>query len=152
MQLSVSRLLQSAPLLIKMDLESAYKHIPVHPGDHHLLGGSWEGRTYVDWDLPFGLHSAPKAVDNMMVWSLHNVGIEHLIHYIDDFLFLVVPHTDNGANICSFAMSIFSELGVPVALHKTEGPACVISFLGICTDTITVELCLPQDKLYCLQK
>ena len=41
-------------MLIKMDLESAYKQIPVHPGDHHLLGVSWEGRTYVDRALPFG--------------------------------------------------------------------------------------------------
>ena len=35
-------------LLIKVDLENAYRHISIHPEDHHLLGISWEGRTYVD--------------------------------------------------------------------------------------------------------
>ena len=46
-------------------------------------------------------------------------------------------------------MSVFSKLGVP---HKTEGLACVITFLGICIDTIAWELRLPQDKLHRLQK
>ena len=142
-------------MLIKMDLESAYRQIPVHPGDHHLLGVSWEGRTYVDRALPFGLRSAPKifsAVADMMVWVLYNAGIEHLIRYLDDFLFLVAPHSDDGAKVCSLAMSVFSKLGVPVALHKTEGPACIITFLGICIDTIAGELRLPQDKLHRLKK
>ena len=65
-------------LLIKVDLESAYRHIPIHPEDHHLLGISWEGRIYVDRALPFGLRSAPKifsAVADMMVWALHMAGI-----------------------------------------------------------------------------
>ena len=82
-------------MLIIMDLDSTYRHIPVHPGDHHLLGVSWEGRTYIDRTLPFGLCSTPKifsAVAEMMAWVLHNAGIEHLIHYLDDFLFLLL-HT-----------------------------------------------------------
>ena len=97
-------------MLIKMDLESAYRQIPVHPG---LLGVSWEGRTYVDRALPFGLRSTPKilsAVADMMVWVLYNAGIEHLIHYLDDFLFLVAPHSDDGAKVHSLAMSVYSNL------------------------------------------
>ena len=137
-----------------MDLESAYRHIPIHPEYHHLLGISWEGRTYVDRALPFGLHSAPKifsAAADMMVWALHMAGIEHLIHYLDDFLFLVVPQTNEGTHIHSLALNVFARLGVPVALHKTEGPACIITFLGICIDNIAGELRLPLDKLQHLQ-
>ena len=33
--------------LIKMDLESAYRQVPIHPEDHHLLGIAWNGKTYV---------------------------------------------------------------------------------------------------------
>ena len=69
-------------------------------------------------------------------WALHNAGIQHLTHYLDDFLFLVAPHINDGAQILSLAMRDFSKLGVPVARHKTEGPACVITFLGVCIDTI----------------
>ena len=126
-------------MLIKMDLESAY--IQTNTGPLHLLGVSWEERTYVDRALPFVLHSAPKifsTVADMMVWELYNAGIEHLFHYLDDFLFLVAPHSDDGAKFRSLAMSVFSKLGVPVALHKPDGPACVITFLSICIDTIEV--------------
>ena len=85
----------------------------------------------------------------MMAWALHKAGIQHLTHYLDDFLFLVAPHTGDGAQILSLAMSVFSKLGVLVAWHRTEGPACVITFLGICIDTLAG---LPQDKKACTKK
>ena len=72
----------------------------------------------------------------MMAWVLHKAGIQHLTQYLDDFLFLVASDTDDGAQILSLAMSVFSKLGVPVSQHRTEVPACVITFLGICIDTL----------------
>ena len=39
------------------------------------------------------------------------------------------------------------ELGVPVAVHKTEGPSFQLTFLGIQRDTIKMQLSLPPDKL-----
>ena len=48
--------------LVKIDLKDAYHLIPVHHDDYHLLGVSWDGHTYVDRALPFGLCSAPKIV------------------------------------------------------------------------------------------
>ena len=41
--------------LVKIDLKDAYRVIPVHPQDHHLLGTQWCGDTFVDRSLPFGL-------------------------------------------------------------------------------------------------
>lgn len=29
--------------LVKIDLQSAYRVVPIHPDDHHLLGIQWEG-------------------------------------------------------------------------------------------------------------
>ena len=43
-----------------MDIESAYRLIPVHPHDRVLQAVSWNGEIYVDPMLPFGLRSAPK--------------------------------------------------------------------------------------------
>ena len=45
----------------KLDLESAYRMVPVHPEDRQLLGMEWKGQWYVDAALPFGLRSAPKV-------------------------------------------------------------------------------------------
>ena len=46
--------------LAKLGLESAYRIIPVHPDDRHLIGMEWQGEWYVDTALPFRLCSAPK--------------------------------------------------------------------------------------------
>ena len=46
-------------LLVKMDIKQAYHNISVAPEDRYLLGFQWEGRTYVDIRLPFGLQSVP---------------------------------------------------------------------------------------------
>lgn len=41
-------------LLTKIDIQSAYRLIPVHPQDRHLLGMKWQGALYIDCVLPFG--------------------------------------------------------------------------------------------------
>ena len=46
-------------LLAKMDIRQAYRNVPVHAEDRLLLGMKWEGETYIDATLPFGLRSAP---------------------------------------------------------------------------------------------
>jgi hypothetical protein len=113
-------------VLVKVDLKNAYRNIPIHPQDHHLLGITWEDKVYIDRALPFGLRSAPKifsAVADMLAWALYHAGIPHLIHYLDDFLFLGAPNTQEGARALSLALQIFAFLGIPVSVHKTEGPA-----------------------------
>ena len=107
-------------LLLKVDLKSAYRMVPVHPLDRHLLGIQWEGCTYVDMALPFGLRSAPilfTAVADALGWALTQAGIPFLIHYLDDFLFLQ-----------SLVLDTFQELGVPVAHEKIEGPSAMATF------------------------
>jgi hypothetical protein len=40
--------------------------VPLHPEDRLLLGMMWDDALYVDAALPFGLHSAPKILNNMV--------------------------------------------------------------------------------------
>ena len=47
-------------LLAKVDVESAYRAVSVHPDDRWLLGMQWDGGVFVDTALPFGLRSAQK--------------------------------------------------------------------------------------------
>ena len=49
-------------------------------------------------------------------------------------------------------MSMFSELGLPVAENKLEGPATSLTFLGFELDSMALEMYLPQDKLLDLQQ
>ena len=46
--------------LAKIDIDSVFRNIPVHPNDRHLLGMIWNGALYIDTVLPFGLRFAPK--------------------------------------------------------------------------------------------
>ena len=60
--------------MVKVDIESAYRLIPVHNQDRALLGLAWEGATFVHLMLPFGLCSAPKifnAVADAIQWCIH---------------------------------------------------------------------------------
>ena len=137
-------------ILAKLDLQSAYRHIPIHPQDQHLLGITWKGDTFVDRALPFGLRSAPKifsAVADMLAWALFRAGVQHLMHYLDDFLFLGAPKSEEGAQALATALEVLARMGVPVATHKTEGPATCITFLGILIDTLAFQLRLPPEKI-----
>ena len=90
--------------LIKVDLKSAYRIVPIHPDDRHLLGICWEGSVYVDNALPFWLRSAPKlfmAVADAVGWALTRTGTPYLIHYLDDFLFFVPPSVGSPSALLS---------------------------------------------------
>ncbi len=137
-------------LLAKVDIEAAYRLIPVHPQDRVIQAVQWGGNTFVDPMLPFGLRSAPKifnAVADALQWHLTQAGIEVLFHYLDDYIMVAPPNSCLCQVWLGTLMQECARLGVPIAAHKTEGPATVVSFLGITIDTAKGELRLPEDKL-----
>ena len=73
--------LGSGALFAKIDIESAYRLIPVQPDDRPLLGLEWKGQLYVDGALSFGLRSAHKlfsAVADALLWVLGQYGVRTL--------------------------------------------------------------------------
>ena len=137
-------------LLAKIDIESAYRLIPVHPQDRILQAVRWGDSLYVDPMLPFGLRSAPKifnAVADSLDWFLHQSGIAHCCHYLDDFILIGPPNSPD----CSHAVSVLNAachwLGVPIAEHKRDGPTTCLTFLRIQIDTMAGELSLPPEKM-----
>jgi len=137
-------------LLAKVDLKEAYRMVPVHPQDRPLLGMEWEGQVYVDTALPFGLRSAPKifnALADALEWIVRHRGILEVDHYLDDFIIIGPPQSKGCANSLEVLLETCRQLGVPVAVHKCQGPTTCLEFLGIEIDTIAMELRLPQDKL-----
>ncbi len=61
--------------LAKIDIQHAYRIIPIHPQDRLLVGMQFEGRVFLDTTLPFGLRSAPKiftAVADALKWVLRD--------------------------------------------------------------------------------
>ena len=139
--------------LAKMDVQAAYWNVPVHLDDRLLLGMKQEGQLFVDTALPFGLRSAPKiftAVADALQWVVRSRGVRYTAHYLDDFIVVGAPGSDECAKGLDLLLDACRELGVPIAEHKVEGPVTRITFLGIEIDMVAMELRLLQDKLQCL--
>ena len=137
-------------LLAKIDIESAFRNVPVHPHDRHLLGMIWENRLYIDNVLPFGLRSAPKifnAIADGLQWVAEQRGVSDLDHFLDDFITTGNPGTGECAFNLKSLIDTCQILGLPLALHKLEGPCTCLTFLGIEVDTVLLQLRLPSPKL-----
>ena len=45
----------------------------------------------------------------------------------------------------------FTNLGVPIAANKTEGPSTTLEFMGVILDTVRMEARIPGDKVEHIQ-
>ena len=141
-------------LLAKLDIQSAYRIVPVHPDDHCLLGVKWKGQVFVDCALSFGLRSACKiftALADAVEWVASQRGALGMAHYLDDYIMWGAPSSKDCAESLRILLEVCSELGIPVASQKCQGPSTRLVFLGIEFDTMSMELRLPEEKLVCLQ-
>ncbi len=91
------------------------------------------------------------AFSDAVAWILFSRGVRCLIHYLDDFLLFGSPFSGEAQTFLSTTLATFSELGIPVAFQKLEGPHTPVTFLGILIDTARMELRLPLIKLQLLR-
>eukprot|EP00731_Ephydatia_muelleri_P012033 Em0006g927a len=139
--------LGTGSLLAKIDIEAAYRLVPVHPDDRPLLGLRWNGEVYCDAMLPFGLSSAAKifnALADALEWTIRQKGATHIAHYLDNFVIVGAPDSSQSLNVVT---TTCRELGVPLSTSKCEGPTTCLTFLGIKLDTMAGTIRLPSDKL-----
>lgn len=153
---AIERILTLGPgtMLAKIDVRSAFRLIPVHPADRHLLAMEWEDQVYIDTCLPFGLRSAPKLFNilaDLLHWILREQGVTCLLHYLDDFLTMGPPDSLECLRNLRILIEVCHLLGIPLALEKVLGPATLLDFLGIILDTVRMEARLPSDKLRRIQ-
>jgi hypothetical protein len=138
--------------MIKLDLKSAFCHIPVCPADWHLLGFTWLERFLHDVILGFGCHSAP-YIFNLFAEGLHWILQwhipAHLRHYLDDFLSIFKPNTPPAivSDALQWMLSLSEKLIFRFQPSKIEGPSTCLDFLSIELESITMEACLGQTKL-----
>ena len=137
--------------LCKLDVENAYRNLPVDMNDWWMLGYWVNGRYLVDTRLPFGLASAPShfsRVTRAITWAAARAGFQ-VIGYLDDFLVLESSH-ERALAARQFLIDLFERLGLPVQMKKfaEEGePSLEKIFLGILIDTEKSELRLDEERL-----
>jgi len=74
-------------------------------------------------------------------------GLNTVDHYLDDFIFLGRPGTEE----CSLLMKEFdnlcASLGVPLAVEKEEGPVTKFIYLGLGIDTEEFKIYILEEKI-----
>lgn len=136
--------------LLKFDIAAAFKQVPVRKEDRSLLGMKWEGKYYFELVLPFGLRTSgyrwemyAKALHHFFH---HHLGIDLVIHYVDDFL-IVARTREDGDRYKVAITELCAKLGVPLEPSKTEGPTHCLTFLGIEIDTVAMEMRLSKKRI-----
>jgi hypothetical protein len=139
-------------LLLKFDVSAAFKRIPVRPGDRPLLGMRWRGKYYYELVLPFGLRTSGYRWEEyaaaLHYFFEHHLGVDLVVHYVDDFLLIVPPGPDSLTRATAHRAAVEGlchRLGVPLAEEKTVGPATEVLFLGIVIDTLRMEYRLSES-------
>ena len=135
--------------MAKSDISEAFRLIPLHQSQYHLTGFHWKG-FYFDKCLPQGCSSSCRIFEHFsdsLKWILeHKFNVQNIVKYLDDFLFIA-----NTKSECQRALKAFthlcSDIGVPLAPHKTIEPTNIITFLGIELDSISMYARLPIEKL-----
>ena len=137
-------------LLSKIDLKDAFHLIPVRPADWNLQGIHWKQNFYIDTCLPFGLRSAPylfNRFSDALHWILqHNYGVEHLLHYLDDFFTAGSANSDTCDRNLHTMLTLCETLNAPIKPSKVEGPTTSLTFLGIHLDTISMEANITEER------
>ena len=100
MYVTVERVARMSPelgkgaMLAKVDIESAYQLVLVHPKNRPLIAIRWKGGMYVNTRLPFGLQSEPTiftAIADSLEWIVWQQGVRLIEHYLDDHILLGRP-------------------------------------------------------------
>lgn len=134
--------------LVKIDVQSAFRLVPVRREDWHLLGVLWEGRYFLDVCLPFGMKTSPSIWERFsraLRWILKKkLGIA-VTHYVDDFL-LIIPQQTDAQRVRNEALDIFNALGVPWSRKKLVGPTTSLEYLGIGIDSESKRVYIPEPK------
>ncbi len=136
--------------LAKTDIKSAFRLVPVHFTDYHLLGFKYMDQYYFDRCMSMGSGSSCKIFEEFATalnWILVNkFGLIHTYHYLDDFC-VVEPSYFLCKQALDTLMVVFKRIGVPISHDKTEGPGGILTFLGISLNARDMIASVPQDKL-----
>ena len=136
--------------LVKLDIKSAFRLLPVHPEDYDLLGMCFNGKYFIDKAVPFGCRSSCALFEQFstfLEWSLKNsANTSNIIHYLDDFCGGQESY-DLAQSTLGSMLGTLENLGVPIAQEKVEGPTNSLQYLGLVVNTQTMEITLPTNKI-----
>lgn len=136
-----------------IDVERAYRNIPVCPLDLPLLGIRVGGATYVDAAMPFGARNSSlnmQLIAQFIVRALQARNIRCQM-YLDDMVVQLSPFEDFHTRFREI-MSLYRALGLPISYSKLQPPAETVVYLGICIDIPGRMITIPIKKIRDLEQ
>lgn len=144
----------------KIDLQSAYRSVPIHPENYIATGIRWTFKgdsapTYLfDSRLPFGSNKGPShfhRLSQAIRRCMARRGFNGVVAYIDDF-FLAAPSYEECKYWMLILLRLIRKLGFNISYKKVVGPTQRITFLGITIDTASSTLTLSEEKIVRLRR
>jgi hypothetical protein len=135
-------------VIFKLDVDSAFRLLPVAVRDRQLLGFSFRGKFYTENRLPFGLSSSPWLFDRFMdaLTFVLSKAVSpkisfKLIRYCDD-LAIVTGSLDDALIVRDTFVKLAASLGAPFSAKKLKAEGnpdtkCIFLGCGINTETMT---------------
>jgi len=137
-------------IIAKMDVKEATGTSRFTPWTLCYWECNGQGRFMLTKPCHLDLRSAPlifTAVADALQWLMEQCGVSWVRHYVDDFIVIGPPGTDECSRNVRLMNTTCEAASVPIEPAKNEGPATSITFLGLELDSIRMEIRLPQDKL-----
>ena len=145
---SIKNSLRPSVWMVKIDLKSAFWHLPIWEEHKQLLRFNWEGTLYQMEVLPFGLGSAPRIWTKIMkapIGFLRKLGMQIAI-YLDDML-IVSNSLMESVQDRDIVMFFLEQLGLVVNLKKSVlTPSRQMEYLGFILDSENMEIRLSLRK------
>ncbi|KXS94044.1 hypothetical protein AC578_3647 [Pseudocercospora eumusae] len=141
--------------IIKGDVKSAFRIVPVSLSQRWLLAFQWHENRYRENCLPFSLRTAPylfnlfaEALHWLILKKLAEAGLSEVKvhHYLEDYI-SIIPHDMLHAvhRVAELWIQVTDELGMP-RNDKKDVQGTTAEILGIKVDTIAMIAILSVEK------
>lgn len=135
--------------MVKIDIQDAYLHVPLHPQSKNLLAFASNGRAYRYNAMAFGYNRAPRTFTKVLrpvVAFLREQGVRCII-YLDDII-IFASTLEEIREKARLTVKTLTNLGFLINWPKScLTPSTSVEFLGFEVDTAEMMLRLPQDKV-----
>ncbi|KAK2548904.1 hypothetical protein P5673_030846 [Acropora cervicornis] len=134
-------------LLYKLDLQRAYRQIPIDTKDYHLLGFRFNNLLYFDTRCPFGLKTSAVICQRTTKVDVHCfTQLGFLVDiYLDDFYGADSPARASTA--FTSLRQLLQELGLQTSPDKDSPPSTKLVCLGINVNSEEMSLSVPTFRV-----
>eukprot|EP00854_Cymbomonas_tetramitiformis_P025132 gene25132-biopygen25988 len=143
-------LLRPGMYMEKVDLEEAYRSLPVALQYWAAQCFQWRGVRYMDTRSPFGNRALPgiftRYTRAIVAW-MHAQGVP-CVGYLDDF-FMVARTAAEAQEMMDLLIEFVTMSGFKVNRAKCEGPARRMEFLGVllCIDGVRCTASIDEERV-----